>query len=278
MSYILDALKRSDRSRQLNTTHEMTYAAQAEHTGDQNFWLKVAVILLSLVAVISLLYIFLFRGQSTLTPVESLPETQQSNRAVLNIQGNTGVNHTRPADEQYTRQSRSQAVKTSPASTQPDQTLTNPTETMQTPAAPRPIAQPSQNTQAASSQQARRSLSDLGVTSNSPKQAANTTNTQAVPQTSTPPVTRSPNLPSDEPRNDFTGYANYRSVRSEYNLPDMHLDILKFHNDIDSRLAFINMSKYRQGEKTKDGVEIMKIGKEGVLMSYQGRNFVLTAK
>jgi general secretion pathway protein B len=59
------------------------------------------------------------------------------------------------------------------------------------------------------------------------------------------------------------------------NLPDMHLDIHVYSGNADDRFVFINMSKYRERSKTKEGPVVSEITAEGVVLDYQGTTFLL---
>ncbi len=55
----------------------------------------------------------------------------------------------------------------------------------------------------------------------------------------------------------------------------LRLDIHVYSEQPDERFVFINMSKYRAGETTNEGPVINEINAAGVVLSYQGRNFLL---
>ena len=50
-----------------------------------------------------------------------------------------------------------------------------------------------------------------------------------------------------------------------------------YHPDSSQRKAFINMQAYRQGEQISEGAQLLEIGQKGVLLRYQGKDFVLSA-
>ena len=58
----------------------------------------------------------------------------------------------------------------------------------------------------------------------------------------------------------------------------MHLDILAYHSNVENRRAFINMKPYYEGDQTAEGSTISEIRADGVVMTYQGREFILTAQ
>ncbi|MET0985696.1 MAG: general secretion pathway protein GspB [Steroidobacteraceae bacterium] len=58
-------------------------------------------------------------------------------------------------------------------------------------------------------------------------------------------------------------------------LPEMHLDIHVFATAPSERFVFINMKKYREGETTTEGVTVEQIRRDGVILNHQGMRFVL---
>ena len=59
------------------------------------------------------------------------------------------------------------------------------------------------------------------------------------------------------------------------NLPEMHLDIHVYSGTADDRFVFINMNKYRERDRTSEGPNVSEITPEGVVLDYQGRKFLL---
>jgi general secretion pathway protein B len=58
-------------------------------------------------------------------------------------------------------------------------------------------------------------------------------------------------------------------------LPSMHLDIHVYANSPAERFVFINMKKYREGDTTADGLHLEKIRRDGVVLNHQGTRFLL---
>jgi len=74
-------------------------------------------------------------------------------------------------------------------------------------------------------------------------------------------------------------YPSYRTMLSQLpGLDNLHLDILAYHTDTDKRSAFINMKKYQEGEQTREGATVLTILERGVIMEYQGNEFLLEPK
>ena len=59
------------------------------------------------------------------------------------------------------------------------------------------------------------------------------------------------------------------------NLPALHLDMHVFTPDPAGRFVFINMRKYTEGARLSEGPQLEEITRDGAVLSYNGRQFVL---
>jgi general secretion pathway protein B len=64
-------------------------------------------------------------------------------------------------------------------------------------------------------------------------------------------------------------------TRGALSLPDLHLDIHVFSGEPADRFVFINMTKYRENSKLSEGPVIKQITADGVVLEYQGTDFLL---
>lgn len=64
-------------------------------------------------------------------------------------------------------------------------------------------------------------------------------------------------------------------VSSGTNLPDLHLDIHVNSQQPSERFVFVNMRKYLEGEALKEGPTIERITAEGVILNQRGLRFLL---
>lgn len=71
--------------------------------------------------------------------------------------------------------------------------------------------------------------------------------------------------------------ATFNNLRAQgqLNLPDMHLDIHVYSGQPADRFVFINMSKYKERATLAEGPLVKEITPEGVILEYQGVNFLL---
>jgi hypothetical protein len=58
-------------------------------------------------------------------------------------------------------------------------------------------------------------------------------------------------------------------------LPSLRLELLVYHNVAASRMVFINGARYRQGERIKEGPEVIEIRSDAVVLSNGERRFLL---
>ena len=64
-------------------------------------------------------------------------------------------------------------------------------------------------------------------------------------------------------------------ARGVLSLPELHLDIHVFSGEPADRFVFINMTKYRENSKLSEGPVVKQITAEGVVLGYQGTDFLL---
>jgi general secretion pathway protein B len=58
-------------------------------------------------------------------------------------------------------------------------------------------------------------------------------------------------------------------------LPDLHLDVHVYATDPSDRFVYINMRKYHEGATLQEGPVLERIRRDGVILNYQGLRFVL---
>lgn len=66
------------------------------------------------------------------------------------------------------------------------------------------------------------------------------------------------------------------TLAGSISLPPLHLDIHVYSEAPAERFIFVNMKKYREGDQLSEGPTINNITDEGVVLRYQGREFLLT--
>lgn len=64
-------------------------------------------------------------------------------------------------------------------------------------------------------------------------------------------------------------------LRGELSLAPMHIDIHVYSDTPSERFVFINMRKYKEGDKTSEGPVVERIDTTGAVLSHQGRRFLL---
>ncbi len=262
MSTIIDALKRSDRERQINTTHTVSYSHLHEEKSQSRAWVKNSLIILLILA-------------ACIFATMSWFNREQAEIGSINLNTNTATHVN--AEEPH---SSSLKIITPIPDTQIVEEQ-KPTLSIEQITSPKNNALASivnsneENKTKVEMSDSRPSLSEIVITP--PPVKTLVASTQALKKAEYDPkvgvLQVSQELVSQY--TDFLTYDNYASIRASKNLPELHLDILKYHPTASQRKAFINMQAYKEGEQISEGAELLKIGKKGVLLRYHGTDFVL---
>lgn len=64
-------------------------------------------------------------------------------------------------------------------------------------------------------------------------------------------------------------------LNGELQLPDFHIDLHVFNDNPANRFVFINTNKYRQGDRMTEGPVVEQITRDGVVLDFRGRRFML---
>jgi general secretion pathway protein B len=110
--------------------------------------------------------------------------------------------------------------------------------------------------------------------------AASSAPPAAVTTTAPPPSVRAaapapskPARPQLAPSESPANLPDYSHVSA--GLPALRLDLHSYSDDPQQRYALINMHKVREGDTLPEGARVLQILPNGVVMSYQGTEFVL---
>ncbi len=87
------------------------------------------------------------------------------------------------------------------------------------------------------------------------------------------PVARVSPTPAPDP----AALETFNKLRADgsLQLPDLHLDIHVYAENPAERFVFVNMSKYREKATLAEGPTITEISADGVVLEYQGTDFLL---
>ena len=104
--------------------------------------------------------------------------------------------------------------------------------------------------------------------------------TAAAPGSASPARTaraRDPVLTADEDKADEEVLPTIGAIdlSGQPALPDLHLDVHVFATRPADRFVYINMRKYREGAALADGLTLERIRRDGVVLNYHGLRFVL---
>jgi general secretion pathway protein B len=261
MSFILDALRKSEHERQRQTGPALVEVAVAAPKPTTNRWASVAIALL-LVNLVAIGVVLLFKSRDE--PATTATAAQARDSAAAGV--------TAPAA--------GRAAATAPQATV-TQTLPEPRVA---PAPPPPLpraAAPAQGTRNSLQQE----MTDYAapadyaaaaaapppagpgaVTTSRPGTVVYQSLPEANPGTSDrPPQTAATsNLPAAD---DLTARGA---------LPELRLELHVWSNKPQERFVFINGHRYREGETTAEGATLQEITRDGVVMSSGGNRFLLS--
>ncbi|MEE4186158.1 MAG: general secretion pathway protein GspB [Gammaproteobacteria bacterium] len=100
--------------------------------------------------------------------------------------------------------------------------------------------------------------------------------TPAQPQVVVSPVTMSRAVPAPEADIDYPPTLTELLLDGSINLEPLHMDLHVYSANPAQRFVFINNARYREGERLAAGPAVEQITDIGVILSYQGREFLLT--
>jgi general secretion pathway protein B len=238
MSFILDALKKSERERERQRQPTPLDIPYGRRSRSQPLWLMVVIGLLLLNCV--LLLVMWFRSGKE-TPVvvtsASLSSAAVSKPAVViappravevrPLQSEVPVESEPPADE-----AASALAEDNPAA-----------------AAPLPLVRPTTGLERAMAQQEAMANSVRATSPGSVPTSSNSTDS-------------TPTLAS-------------LGGNGALNLPELRLDVHVYSSAANERFAFINSRKYVEGQTLSEGPHLERIVQDGVILSYRNQRFLL---
>ena len=232
MSFILDALKKSESERQQQGAAEFAQVPVGRDSNRPPLWLWLLGLLL-------LVNLVVLAGVLLRPAPERLPAAE--------VAGDSFA-------EQLERAQRQKAAAIPPPrnDAQPD-TVASP-----------PVAATRPETATANEIDGRQT--DASALRTAPGSAAT-----ALPVT---PATARPSPSVTRPADDLP---DIDQLRADGELPigPLRLDIHVYSDVASERFVFINMVKHREGSTTSDGLSVDTITRDGVVLSYRGRQFLL---
>ena len=262
MSFILDALRKSEHERQRQTGPALVEAAVAAPKPKPNTWASAAIALLivNLVAV------------GVLLLVKSRDEPAAAAATAAQASAPAGI-------------AAAPAAARAPAAAQATVTQTLP-EPQVAATAPPPMLRPAEASVAAGT----RNPLENEMSSYAPPMDYEAAAAAAAPPPGPAAVTPSrqgsvvyqslpeANAPeaNDSPRN--SAAANLPTVddiAGRSGLPEMRLELHVYSNKPQERFVFVNGRRYREGDTTADGAVIEEITRDGVVMTVGGNRFLL---
>lgn len=274
MSFILDALRKSEHARQRQTGPGLAEVPVAPPRARSNIWATAAVALL-LVNLVAVGVLLLRRAQNAEAP----PVATEAPAATAPA-ASPAPAATRPVDPQLPVTQGASAAAAAPA------------------AAPRPVAP------AASSDAGRNPLADEvgpgaaglepelaqragAVPAGPPAVAAQPVRRGSVtyapiPEAGDAPYPQTPAVSAVEPAAPpaatpapAESLPGADEVTARGGLPALHLDLHVYANAPAQRFIFVNSRKYREGDTMQEGPQVEQITPDGAVLSFRGSRFKL---
>jgi general secretion pathway protein B len=244
MSFILDALKKSEIERQRQTIPGLVDSGTVRPRARLPRWAVALCVLLAVNLIV--LLVVLVRGWMTSTPAKPTPQPTAQTRRDYAEAG--------------------QIATGGPAARAPSGAAPSATGSDHfSPLDASPVYAPEIPVAAAPSPQA--TLSQSQSQSNS----SGSTAARAVHR-------RDPVLTDDDYKvkdAEVLPTINEISLTGAQALPELHLDVHVFATKTADRFVYINMRKYHEGATLQEGPTIERIRRDGVILSYQGLRFLL---
>jgi general secretion pathway protein B len=250
MSFILDALKKSETERQRQAVPGLM---EARLTGRRNrlpIWAVALGILLA--ANVVVLAVMLIRSNSarTVATADTAATAAPANTAAIPVSaphspagdpgGSAAADHFSPMDPNPANPVYAPEIPVAPAAT-----ATQPSDFATAP--PRPAVVP-----------------------------------RLIDELKTPPVRTArradPVLTDEDAKADSDEVLptiNELNLSGSQTLPELHLDVHVYGNQPSERFVFINMRKYHEGTTLQEGPTVEHIRRDGVILSYHGLRFLL---
>lgn len=270
MSFILDALKKSENERQRQVGPSLADVRVVRRNTERPWWV-VAVAALLVVNLGVLVFVLIRDGDATpaaptpqaAAPVQSAP--QQSYNAPAPVQAAPQQSYGGQPAQQYQQPPAQQSSQAAPVVTDPSvRSLAGEAQGYEEPYA---------------SEQTNPNLAGAAAVPNGPPM---------VRQIQPPAVSPLPSGAVFEARTAANAKPNGGALvgnetlptlddlsASGTNLPELHLDIHVNAQKPAERFVFVNMRKYVEGETLKEGPSVERITPEGVILNQRGLRFLL---
>ncbi len=274
MSFILDALKKSESSRQQQSGPAFAEVPIGRRHAPRPWWaLAVAALLLLNLVVLAVVLLRDAPSAGQPTPAAPLPTPGGATAPGFAPVPNAAVTPPDPA------------VTTAAASAQPATAESNATA-VEVPPQPTLAAGPDTTVERARDPAVRSLAEEAFAGELAPYQPSGSSVSSEAPEVSAaaavpsgppavrrldaaPPVAYQPSYPANLPT------VNELALQGAPGLPEMHLDIHVYSTNPAERFVFINLQKYVEGQTLKEGPTVEQITRDGVVLNNRGMRFVL---
>jgi general secretion pathway protein B len=266
MSFILDALKRSENERQRQTGPGLATAPEGGGERRRSPWVAVVAILL----LINLGVLGFLLSRPPATP-ESAPSATAPAAAPARSTDRGGGTIPLRGDPPSPTADTTVAAARRTAPVKADRPAPTPsggepvTASGAMTAAPRAAAEPPPE----------REVRDLGDEVLALEEITADASAEPSPPSGRPEPGSAAPAPAARPATDSLPTVQELTLRGEFSGRPLHLDLHVYYDDPARRLVFINGSKYREGERIDDGLRVAEIVPDGVVLDDGRQRFLL---
>jgi general secretion pathway protein B len=259
MSFILDALRKSEHDRQRQSGPGLAEIPVAVAKPKVNVWATAAIALL-IVNLVAVGVVLLRRAHDTGTG------STEAASAVSPANGSAAPTPASPVTVA--------APQASLTQTRPQPTLQDPPPTAQGPSARNPLegemSAGGQDIDAGMATQA------ASVPAGPPAVSRAPSGRGRVVYAPTPEAAEQSAAPSAAQSIEQAGLPTADEVTSRGGVPELHLDLHVFSTRAQDRFIFVNSRKYREGDTLQEGPVVEQITEGGAVLNYRGSRFVLS--
>jgi general secretion pathway protein B len=236
MSFILDALRKSEQERQRHLNPGMADLRARNRVAGRPYWLPLVIVLVG-INIGLLLFLWLNSSPQTNAPVVVAPTTDPAAENAVPLTAPAAASiQALPAQTAIPAATAAPPVSAEPTQMEPV-TVASADRSLSSELVPRPLPAPE------------------------PVNAP--TDNLSAPPAPTPSYGNLPTLTE-------------LAMAGTISLDPLNIDMHVYSPQAAERFVFINMNKYREGDSLREGPVLTKITEDGVILDYQGRSFLVT--
>jgi general secretion pathway protein B len=279
MSYILDALKKSERERRLRQSLSLDQMLLTAEAPGKRPWLTWAIAIMALLNAVAFGYFLVSRGDPATTGVRVArkPAEPEKIEAIKSPASDSGAPHTPPPDA--TAQPVASGSPQSPAAPAPPrENLMAPpvARTRETPSLKpkvperRPVEPVDAETGRKSGEISAQDTSRARIVTPAPEEMQ-----RHRPEDSLAAPLAQPELPAPEPREPRLPWLEELPPDFQSRVPPLKINLFAYGSRPEDRFVVINMGRYQVGDVLPPGIRLERIDEDSLTLHFEGKRFRL---